>query len=881
MKRLNRWAVIAALMGLGGMVHAAPLAKIGAKPAAAKKDAAKSVFEEDWLDIDESMDGPKASDMKLDDEIAGSFFLDEIPGTGSFPYGYGGRTVSKILPSSAKGNKAVFAAYMDNDWSGIALSVGVNNFIDLTPYRKTGSLTFWVKGGPNVSKFMVGLLDNQGGDKKVQTKVSGDGYAVLKEGEWIQVRIPLKAFLNDGMYWDAKGSREVAAKVDWTKIQEFRISIGKDENKVGKDSKGKSKPVIMYLDQIQLTKTSNGIDDPEAYWDAFKSNEPDKLVTDFTKWGDMWKGQHGNSAKIKVGIAPIPSGAPESVKGQALKIDFHPGDWYDAFLQTSTAPGMFADWSKHYGVTVWLHTEKPFQSFDFVILDRDREMFLARVGAGRGWNQILIPFRDFGKFPYYQPPEAKQNNKLDLDGIFQVGIKPGGEVPGIMHLASVGVTNQRELAKVKKPAELPAVFKGDLAKSVKKIPDIYGINVGLWAPELIDPNSLSVQKQLNMGVVRYPGGLRSDEEDWEKTLKDKDFHVDTDEFLDWCEKASCKPMFTANIGDGDAARAARWVEYVNKRRKGPKVVHWELGNEMYGNWHKYYDKWGKDGGVAYAKATKEYVKAMKAVDPSIKITVVWMLGGSWNKTLFKEIADIVDGVNVHHYAQNAGSENDEGLLATSSEADELMREVKKQVDEYGVKGKKYEIWLTEWNSVDFNPGPQILQHVQGLFVADYLGNLAESPIDVANMWALYNGRDKRLGDYSLLARDGDPQGYNFRRPAYWGFKMVSGALTGTLLAGGTDQEQLSGWMSKREDGKVSLVFVNKNSETDYKTTIKVPGLKGQATVEVLTVDNSGGIRGNEPMGDTYDGSGPKSEKKAVADGAVLVIPKHSVVTVKF
>jgi len=88
-------------------------------------------------------------------------------------------------------------------------------------------------------------------------------------------------------------------------------------------------------------------------------------------------------------------------------------------------------------------------------------------------------------------------------------------------------------------------------------------------------------------------------------------------------------------------------------------------------------------------------------------------------------------------------------------------------------------------------------------------------------------------------------------------------------------------MSKCEDGKVSLVFVNKNSETDYKTTIKVPGLKGQATVEVLTVDNSGGIRGNEPMGDTYDGSGPKSEKKAMADGAVLVIPKHSVVTVKF
>ncbi|MEN9307241.1 MAG: hypothetical protein RL173_1173 [Fibrobacterota bacterium] len=879
MKRTICWVGLAALLGTNAIAW--DLAPVGPAAKAKPKAKAESVFAEDWLDLDEKMDGPAKSKMKLDDEVVASVFLDEIPPGGAFSYAYGGRTVSKIVPSSASGNSGIFAMYFDNDWSGIALSVGVNNNIDLTQYRKTGSLTFWIKGGPAAQKYMVGLLDNQGGDKKVQTKVSAEGYAVVKEGEWVQVRIPLKAFLDDGMWWDAKGSREVASKVDWTKIQEVRFSIGKDENKTGKDSKGKPKPVIFYVDQIQLTKTSKGIDDPEAYWDAFKSSEADKLVTDFTKWGEGWKGQHGASADIAVAISPMPKGAPETVKGQALKIDFKPGDWYDAFIQTSSASGMFTDWSKHYGVTVWLYTEKPFQAFDFVILDRDHEMFLARAGAGRGWNQLLIPFRAFGKFPYYQPPEAKQNNKLDLDGIYQIGIKPAGDVPGTMHLASVGVTNQREMAKAKKPAELPAVFSGELAKTVQKIPDVYGINVGLWAPELIDPVALEVQKQLKLGVVRYPGGLRADEEDWEKTIKDKDFHVDTDEFLDWCGKSGCKPMFTANIGDGDAARAARWVEYVNKKRTGPKVAMWELGNEVYGNWHKYYEQWGKDGGVKYAKVVKEYVKAMKAVDPSIKITVVWMLGGSWNKTVFQEVASVVDGVNVHHYAQNAQSENDEGLLATSAEADELMKEVKKQLDEYGVKGKKYEIWLTEWNSVDFNPGPQILQHVQGLFVADYLGHLAQSPIQVANMWALYNGRDKRLGDYSLLARDGDPQGYNFRRPAYWGFKMVSGALTGTLLRASTDQEQLSGWMAKREDGKVSLVFVNKNDGTDYKTTLKVPGLKGEATVEILTVENSGGIVGNEPMGKTYDGSGPKVEKKTLGDGSSLVIPKASVVTVKF
>jgi alpha-L-arabinofuranosidase len=398
---------------------------------------------------------------------------------------------------------------------------------------------------------------------------------------------------------------------------------------------------------------------------------------------------------------------------------------------------------------------------------------------------------------------------------------------------------------------------------------------------LIDAASANAEKQLSLGVVRYPGGLRADEEDWQKTLKAKDFNVDTDEFLDWCQKMSCRPMFTANVGDGSPELAAAWVKYVNQTRKGPKVQLWEIGNEIYGDWHKYYAKWGKDGGKSYGKAVRDFVKAMKAVDPSIKVSAVWMLSGAWNQTVFKEVADVVDAVSVHHYAQHAGSEDDQALLAVSAESDALVKDVQKQVNELGVKGKKYEIWLTEWNSVDQNPGAQILQHVNGLFVADYLGHLAQSPVQVANLWALYNGRDKRLGDYSLLSPNGDPQGFNLRRPSYWAFEMLANTLTGNLLEGATDQEALSGFMSRRSDGKLSLVFVNKSFDTDYKTTLKLAGLKGDATVETLSAESSGGLVGPEATGKTHAASGPKSEKVSLADGAQLVVPKASIVTVRF
>lgn len=821
-------------------------------------------------------DAPAKSELVLEDEVLATFFEDDIPrASGGYTYSYGGKTKNQVLPSGTPDNPAVFAAFFDDDYSGVNISFG-GRFIDLRPYRKTGSLTFWVKGGPAAQKYMVGLMDSQGNGIKAQTKVSADSYTVVKEGQWLRCRIPLKAFSDDGAYWDESQKREISAKIDWSKIQDFRISINRGDNKVEP-----GQPVVFYLDQIQLTKTAKGLPDPDAYWNAFASQAPPQLVTDFTKGATLWHAQHGESADIQVAVGAPPN-APPALKGQALKVSFKPGDWSDAYIIPPQAAPMPTDWSKHYALTLWVYSDKPYQAFDLTIRDRDQELFVSKVGASRGWNQVLVPFRSFSKFQYWQPPEAKPNNQLDLGTVNWLGIKPGGDTPGTIYLADVQLSNLRALTAVKAPAELPAVFRGDASKTVRAIPDIYGVNVGLWAPDSIDPESLPFVKQLGLGVVRYPGGLRADEEDWQKTLRAKDNNVDTDEFLDWCEQIHCRPMFTANVGDGSPELAAAWVKHTNQTRKnGPKVQLWEIGNEIYGNWHRSYAKWGKDGGTSYGKAVRAFVQAMKAADPTIKISAVWMLNGPWNRAVFKEVADVIDAVSVHHYAQHVGSESAPGLLAASSEVDQLMRDVEKQVLELSVKGKRYEIWLSEWNSIDENPGPQILSHENGLFVADYLGHLAGSPIQIANFWALYNGRDKRLGDYSLLSLKGDVQGFNFRRPSFWAFSMLSRTLVGDLLQGKTDREALSGWLSKRADGKFSLVFVNKNFDTDYKTTLRVPGLKGEATVETLTVDNSGGLLGAEPTGETHPATGPKVQQLRLGDGAVLVVPKASVVTVRF
>jgi hypothetical protein len=149
------------------------------------------------------------------------------------------------------------------------------------------------------------------------------------------------------------------------------------------------------------------------------------------------------------------------------------------------------------------------------------------------------------------------------------------------------------------------------------------------------------------------------------------------------------------------------------------------------------------------------------------------------------------------------------------------------------------------------------------------------------LWALYNGRDKRLGDYSLMAVASDPQGYNFRRPTYWAFAMMAGALNGTLLTGTTDQEALSGWLSKLPDGKLGLVFVNKSLDTDYQTTLKVPGLKGEATVARLSAETSGGVVGPDALGKSYPSTGPKTTRLEVGNGSTILVPKASIVTIRY
>src|SRR5579883_2571408 len=150
-------------------------------------------------------------------------------------------------------------------------------------------------------------------------------------------------------------------------------------------------------------------------------------------------------------------------------------------------------------------------------------------------------------------------------------------------------------------------------------------------------------KQQGISLARWPGGNFVSAYDWRDGIGDPDKRpprrelawnglesndMGVDEFMTFCRLLGAEPYIAVNAGLGDAHSAAEEVEYVN----GPAISRmgqlraanghpapygvkiWGVGNEMYGPW-----QWGHMAVTQYPEKHNLIVKAMRKVDPSIKV----------------------------------------------------------------------------------------------------------------------------------------------------------------------------------------------------------------------------------------------------------------------
>ncbi len=215
---------------------------------------------------------------------------------------------------------------------------------------------------------------------------------------------------------------------------------------------------------------------------------------------------------------------------------------------------------------------------------------------------------------------------------------------------------------------------------------------------------LAMVKELNVPIVRYPGGNFVSGYRFEDGIGPKELRprrpelawhtietneVGIDEFTEWAKRAQTEVMMAVNLGTRGPEEARQLLEYCNfeggtywsdLRKKhgfekpfGIKV--WCLGNEMDGPWQI-----GAKTAEEYGRIACESAKVMKELDPSIELVACGSSNlfmptfGKWEATVLEHTYDYVDYISLHNYYDNRSGDT-KTYLGCSLHMDQFIKSV--------------------------------------------------------------------------------------------------------------------------------------------------------------------------------------------------------------
>lgn len=225
--------------------------------------------------------------------------------------------------------------------------------------------------------------------------------------------------------------------------------------------------------------------------------------------------------------------------------------------------------------------------------------------------------------------------------------------------------------------------------------------VGGWRPDVAE-----AVRALKPGVIRFGGSALDDpslgEFEWRETIGDSDRRKPfrawgglqptgpgLEEIVQLCQYAEAEPLVCVRVRGRSPKDAADEVEYFNGADDTPlgrlrmhnghprpyKVKYWQVGNE-------------REGGD-YEKRLADFCKAMKDVDPSIKLFSSYPRAG-----VLRQAGDLLDYVCPHHYECEDLAHEENDLLATRA----LCRSLAPR--------RPIKIAVTEWNTTGGDWGPR-------------------------------------------------------------------------------------------------------------------------------------------------------------------------------
>jgi alpha-N-arabinofuranosidase len=377
-------------------------------------------------------------------------------------------------------------------------------------------------------------------------------------------------------------------------------------------------------------------------------------------------------------------------------------------------------------------------------------------------------------------------------------------------------------------------------------------------------------KALKPGIIRF-GGSTTEGFEWLATIGEPAQRVPfttcwgglepgnagLEEFVKLCHWVGAEPLICVRFTGKTPKDAADQVEYFNGPATSPmgkrraqngrqdpyRVEYWQIGNEL--------------GDEKYQKGVAEFCRAMKAVDPSIKL-----MGAYPSPGLLANAGRYLDYICPHHYGCNNLAAMETSVAAC-----------RKMIADNG-PGRDIRLGITEWNTTagDFGLGRAMLWTLDNALWCSRYHNFMHRHCDLIEIANRSNLVDSFCSGIIQTNNHG-----LFKTPAYYAQQLYAthagryplrvsvqgGAAADTAL-------DISATLAATED-RLSLFVVNPSLES-HKRSVDLATflpLAGEADVCTLSDTAKAGQRDAANSWREPDRIRSESAKAAVVEGRLM------------
>jgi hypothetical protein len=578
----------------------------------------------------------------------------------------------------------------------------------------------------------------------------------------------------------------------------------------------------------------------------------DHLVNGFQDWG--W------APRNLTNTSPVHSGA-NSISVNAAQyqaLSFHFALDFDSAIDINTSPyASLSFWANGGSSGGQILTAN-------VSLDTtDKNSYQFPALTANTWQKLTVPLSSIGAA-----------NKTNLA---RITISLAGGSTGTFYVDDIGLD----------PAPEPALthISVDATQTIRHADARwFGVNTATWDGDLSSSQTIPLLRQMGILTLRWPGGSTSDGYHWANDIAaNKNFiHVATN--------IGAQVFTTVNYGSGTSNEAAAWVSFANiTNHAGFK--YWEIGNENYGTWETDNNRPANDP-YTYALRAINYAALMKAADPAgqIKIGVVIVPGESsdinnsnhfavnprtgdtnygWTPVMLatmKSLGFTPDFAIYHFYPEYTATnwqpnipDSDALILQTAVNWAHDAANLRQQLNDYlGGAATNVELVCTENNSDSGRMGQQSTSIINALYLADSASQLMKTEFNSYLWWDLRNGTDtqgafdptlygwRTVGDYGFLS------GASNTYPIFYAEKLLKSFVRpgDTILNAASDNLMLASYASRKVDGSLALLVVNKTPTNILNAQIALTGFKPANIATTLAYgvaqDNAARVGDNSP-----------------------------------